>query len=56
MSNTIQPNDFAKTINELFENKVAEKFDNITIERSKQRIIVDLNFESLIKKNIFKLM
>ena len=42
------------TINELFENKVAEKFDNITIERSKQRIIVDLNFESLIKNNIFK--
>ena len=42
------------TINELYEDKITEKFDNITIERSKQRLLVDLNFESIIKKNIFK--
>ena len=42
------------TIEEYYDDIVYEKYGDITIERSKQRLIVDLNFESLIKENIFK--
>ena len=42
------------TIDEFYNDIVSEKYGNITIERSKQKIAVDLNFESLIKNNIFK--
>ena len=42
------------TISEFYDDKIIEQFDNVTIERSKQRLLLDLNFESLIKDNIFK--
>ena len=42
------------TIEEFYNDSVYEKYGDLTIERSRQRLLVDLNFESLIKKNIFK--
>ena len=42
------------TIEEFYDDIVYEKYGDITIERSKQRLLVDLDFESLIKTNIFK--
>ena len=42
------------TIEEFYNDIVYEKYGDLTIERSRQRLLVDLNFESLIKKNIFK--
>ena len=42
------------TINEFYYDKVKENYNDIEIERSKQKLLVDLNFESLIKENIFK--
>ena len=42
------------TIEEYYNDTIYEKYGDITIERSKQRLLVDLNFESLIKTNIFK--
>ena len=42
------------TIYEFYKDKVSEKMGNKTIERSKQKLIKDLNFESLIKEIIFK--
>ena len=45
------------SINEFYEDKIREQYDKdgeVIIERSKQRLLVDLNFESLIRKNIFK--
>ena len=42
------------TIYEYFNDKINEKFGNRTIERSKQKLLLDLNFESLITENIFK--
>ena len=42
------------TIYDYYYDQVSEDFGNITIERSKQRLLLDLNFESLIKGNIFK--
>ena len=41
-------------IDEFYNEKVYEKYDNITIERSKQRLLKDLIFESKITGNIFK--
>ena len=42
------------TINEFYDDNIIEQFGEVIIERSKQRLLLDLNFESLIKENIFK--
>ena len=42
------------TIYKFYEDKVVENIGGETIERSKQKLLIDLNFESLIKKDIFK--
>ena len=42
------------TIEEFYDDVVYENYGDVTIERSRQRLLVDLNFESMVKENIFK--
>ena len=42
------------SIDEFYNDAISEKFGDIKIERSKQRLIYDLNFEKSIQKDIFK--